>query len=228
MYGMDYMYEEEMLQGFFTGFTSVLQIPSTLLSIASYVLAALALYTLAQRRGLKKPWLAWIPVVNCWLVGSLSDQYQYVVKGQRKSKRKILLGLNLTSLALAISMIVLCVGMVIQAVMGAYDYASENEILSMVLGPMAGILGLCLPVIGISIAYSVIYYIALYDIYKSMDPGNCVLYLVLSIVFSVTAPFFLFFNRNKDLGMPPRRYAPPPISQPVSQSAWEPEDNDSF
>ncbi len=223
MSGMEYMLEEEMLTGFFSGFTGILQIPSTLLSIAGYVLTALALYTLAKRRGLNKPWLAWIPVVNCWLIGSLSDQYQYVVKGQQKSKRKILLGLNITSLALAVVMIVLCIVMIVQIVMGAYGGGvSEDEILGMILGPLLGILGLCLPVIGISIAYTIIYYIAMYDIYKSMDPNNCVLFLVLSIVFSITAPFFLFFNRDKDLGMPPRRYAPPPISQ----QTWEPENRD--
>ena len=34
------------------------------LSVACYVLEALSLYTIAQRRGIRKPWLAWIPVVN--------------------------------------------------------------------------------------------------------------------------------------------------------------------
>ena len=30
-------------------------------------------------------------------------------------------------------------------------------------------------------------------------------YVVLSILFGITEPFFLFFNRNKDKGMPPRK-----------------------
>mgnify|MGYP000871341546 CR=1 FL=1 len=64
----------------------------------------------------------------------------------------------------------------------------------------------------LAIAYAVIYYMALYDIFRSLDPNNCVLFLVLSIVFSVTEPFFLFFNRNKDGGMPPRR--PEPVCMP--------------
>jgi hypothetical protein len=49
---------------------------------------------------------------------------------------------------------------------------------------------------------------ALYDVYRSLDPANAVLYLVLSILFSPTEPFFLFFNREKDLGMPPRKRQP--------------------
>ena len=63
------------------------------LSVACYVLEALSLYTIAQRRGIRKPWLAWIPVVNVWIVGSISDQYQYVVNRRIQNRRKVLLGL---------------------------------------------------------------------------------------------------------------------------------------
>ena len=42
-----------------------------LVSLAIYVFTALSLYTIAQRRGLHCPWLAWIPVANLWLMGSL-------------------------------------------------------------------------------------------------------------------------------------------------------------
>ena len=67
------------------------------------------------------------------------------------------------------------------------------------------LLVLFLPLMGISIAYAVFRYMALYDIYKSLDPENCVLFLVLSILFGITEPFFLFFSREKDGGMPPRK-----------------------
>ncbi len=215
MYGMEYMYEDEILTSFLTGFTSMLQIPSTLLSIAGYVLTALAFYTIAKRRGLKNPWLAWIPGINCWLLGSLSDQYQYVVNHENKSKRKVLLTLYICEIAIYLVMIVLAVIMVVQGVIGFSSRGfNEDALLGMILGPTLGILGLCLPLIGVSIAYMILYYMALYDVYKSLDPSNCVLFLVLSIIFSVTAPFFLFFNRDKDLGMPPRRPEPQPQIPP--------------
>ena len=76
--------------------------------------------------------------------------------------------------------------------------------------------GLCLPMAGIAIAAAVVRYIAMYDIYTSCDPQNNILFLVLSILFSVTEPFFLFFSRNKDGGMPPRKqefhYAEPKVT----------------
>jgi hypothetical protein len=62
--------------------------------------------------------------------------------------------------------------------------------------------------IAATIAMYVIRYMALYNVYRSLDPGNAVLFLVLSILFSPTEPFFLFFNREKDLGMPPRKQKP--------------------
>lgn len=203
------------LFGILSGINDILRVPSVLLSVATYVLTALALYTIAQRRGIHKPWLAWIPVVNCWLLGSLSDQYQYVVGGVNKSKRKILLGLSIARLVIAISIGVTAVVMVVRAVLSIPGNPSEELLLQAIIEPLFSVLGLCIPLLGVTLAYVIIRYIALYDLYKSLDPNNCVLFLVLSILFGVTEPFFLFFNREKDLGMPPRR-------QPAAAGAQEP------
>lgn len=214
-------------------------IPSGLLGIASYVLTSLAIYTISRRRGLRNPWLAWIPVANCWLIGSLSDQYSYVVKREDKSKRKWLLALNLLMSGLILAIIVIGISMIGSAVFGSYH--NPEMILSRIMGPALGMAGLALPLAGVAIAYAVIYYIALYDIYKSLDPDNAVLFLVLSVIFRVTEPFFLFFNRDKDKGMPPRRQQnvceeppqEPVYEQPEYQSVpeqqerfWENEEKD--
>ena len=42
-------------------------IPSGAIHIAAYVLSALALYTMAKRRGITHPWLSWVPVVGVLL-----------------------------------------------------------------------------------------------------------------------------------------------------------------
>lgn len=226
---MVYPYDSfEAMFGMMSGFFGILNLFSGLLSLASYVLTALALYTIAQRRGIHKPWLAWIPVVNCWLLGSLSDQYQYVVKGENKSKRKFLLGLSIANVVLGITICVTSVVMVVKAIFGLSDYASDEAVISAILGPTMTILGLCIPLLGVSIAYAIIRYMVLYDIYKSLDPSNCVLFLVLSILFSVTEPFFLFFNRNKDLGMPPRRQSPPYVAVQAPQEPGSEDENKDY
>lgn len=169
-------------------------IPTALLGIASYVLSAMALYAIAKRRGLACPWMAWVPVVNCWLLGSLSDQYQYLVKHRHTNRRKILLGLDILKCVLMVLVTVLAVVLTFQL--------AFNMVLARLL--------CCLALLaGVSIARAVVRYMALYDVYRSVDPQNAVVYLVLSICVSVTKPFFLFFNREKEDGMPPRKQPEP-------------------
>lgn len=195
---------------------------SSLFSIASYVMTALALYTIAKRRGLHKPWLAWIPVADKWLLGSISDQYRYVTLGQNKSKRKWLLGLEIASASLLVIILGVCVSAVVQAVLGAASFYDEDALLRSALGSLIAAGALLIPLAAVGIAATVIRYMALYDVYKSLDPANCVMYLVLSILIPVTQPFFLLCNRNKDLGMPPRRPEAPTEIPP----AFDPQPSD--
>ena len=192
-------------------------IPSTLVSIASYVLSSMALYTLASRRGISKAWLSWVPVLNIWIIGSLSDQYRYVVKGQYRSKRKWLLSLKLVNLLLGMIVIGIAIYLVINVSGNFMNLFSQRGLPKAVTGSAFAILGLMLPMAGVGIAAAVIRYMALYDLYISMDPVNGVVFLVLSILFGITEPFFLFFNRNKDSGMPPRKTAvhEEPVCEPV-------------
>ena len=197
-------------------------VPS-LVSLAVYVFTALGLYTLAQRRGLRNPWLAWIPVANVWILGSLSDQYRYVVRGQVRSKRKVLLTLNIISAVMGLVMTVVIVAAVVRWVFSFQAGASETEIVNAILGSVMGVLALCVPWAGVAIASAVLSYMALYDIYTSCDPANNTVYLVLSILFGFTQAIFLFLCRNRDDGMPPRRDAQPQYRQPA-QEPWQQQD----
>ena len=177
-----------------------------LLAVASYVLTALALYTVARRRGLKYPWLAWIPVASCWLLGSLSDQYRYVVKGEHTHRRVFLLCFRILTMLLTASLL----GLVGTLCFQVFDSMMRQDVIPdllwmQIFRQATSLLVVGLPLLGISIAYWVFRFMALYDVYKSMEPENAVLFLVLSILFRVTEPFFLFFSRNKDGGMPPRK-----------------------
>ena len=213
---MGYVLElEEQLLMLLPGLIS--GIPTGLFGIAAYILTAVAFYTISRRRGLNKPWLAWVPVVNCWLLGSLSDQYQYVVKGENKSKRKWLLMLNIAKSILILCLTVMGIITAAGIVFGIHDAGMMRSISK----PLMGVLGLTVPMAAVTIALCIIRYMALFDVYRSLDPDNAVLYLVLSILFSPTEPFFLFFNRDKDQGMPPRKrqpvYEQPVYEQPVSE-----------
>ena len=196
--------------------------------IAGYVLSSLGLYTIAKRRGIPNPWLAWIPVVSMWIVGSISDQYRYVTKGQIKNKRKILLILEGVAVVLCIVLVVAMLVAVIGVAEVSMTAATEAEIMSSAMGIVLWAMLGALVIGGVGLAGTIIYYMAMYDVYTSVNPSYNVAFLVLSIIFHVTEPFFIFFNRKKDLGMPPRcdipvepvqpQYMPP--QQPI-QEPWE-------
>ena len=170
--------------------------PTLLVGIAGYVLTGLALYTIAKNRGLHKAWVAWVPVANVWLLGSISDQYRYVVRGQRRARRNWLLVRNILKSGLNTALTAISLVLAIRGMFGSLFGMTQ------LLGVMVLLLSVCG---GISIAYSVLYFIALFDVYTSMDPDLNTLFLILSIFVPLAKPFFLFFCRNKESGMPPRR-----------------------
>lgn len=183
------------------------------ISIAAYVLKAAGMHCIAKRRGIKKPWLAWIPVAQMWTLGCISDQYQYVIKGKVKNKRKSLLVLNILMWAACIALHVayaFFAAFIFMAVLGAMQGMAIDSLNPAMAESLIWVLVVALLAVGFTVAVMVIQYMALYDLYRSCDPNNGGLYLVLSIFFSIALPVFVFVCRKKDLGMPPRRVDTPP------------------
>ena len=177
-------------------------------ALVTYVFRSLGVYSLAKRRGLRRPWLAWIPVADHWLLGCVSDQYQYVVKDKNTNRRKWLLGLRIVLLVLTVVVSASLVSALFVAVNAAMQGLPESRITVQLLKQLMTSAIWLIPLMGVSIAEAVLYYMSTYDIYRSTDPRNSVVYLVISIFFRITEPFFIFFNRNRDEGMPPRKTAP--------------------
>jgi len=156
--------------------------------VGCYILSSLGVYTIAKRRGIRHPWLAWFPYSNMWILGSISDQYQYVVKGRIKNRRKVLL-------AVMIAMAALTVPITAFEIMFALGLN-----VAMVLVVLT-----CLVLAALAIVGSVFQYMAYYDLFRSCLPENATVFLVLGILFQVTLPFFLFACRKHEKGMPPRK-----------------------
>jgi uncharacterized membrane protein len=193
------------------GFLLVFYLLILAFGVLPYVLQSLGMYTIAKRRGIHNPWLAWLPVGNIWILGSISDQYQYVVKGRVRNRRKILVGLLVAALAVMFLMYAGIFGMALGAA-GAADVLAGVGI--------AQTLIMALTMIVVVIIVLVIGFMAMYDLYRSCDPDNAVLYLVLSVFFEFLQPVLLFICRKKDGGMPPRKTVEQP--QPILQTSYEP------
>ena len=163
-----------------------------ILSLVTYIFTALGFYTLAKGRGIRAPGLAWTPIGGTrWILGSLSDQYASLTGAKLRCSRHILLWGELVLTAAAIPLLVFAIQL-LTATLAGQDVTMQL----MQLNGVQTLLNLA------SIALSVMIYIALYKVYKSCDPKHATLFLVLSIIFSITMPFFVFACRNKDLGMP--------------------------
>lgn len=163
-----------------------------ILSLVTYIFSSLGFYTLAKRRGILHPGLAWVPVCGArWIMGSLADQYASLTGSKLRCSRHILLWGELVLTAASIPLLVSAIQL-LAATLAGQDMSMQL----MQLNGVQTLLNLA------SIALSVMIYIALYKVYKSCDPKHATLFLVLSIIFSITMPFFVFACRNKDLGMP--------------------------
>lgn len=197
------------------GLALIIMVIAILWSVAAYVLHALSLYTIAKRRGIRNPWLSWIPVANYWILGSISDQYQYVVRHRIQSRRKLLLGFGIASFVLS------------QAFLFSFNFGSLYRFLSTGRGDLYHIASggalLSLLNTGISITLLVFQYICLYNLFQSCNPRNSTVFTVLSIIFPVTQPFFLLACRNKDYGMPPRKASVNGMFQPPCPPSGQPD-----
>lgn len=183
-------------------------------SVVCYILQSYGFYTIASRRGIRNSWLAWVPVGNVWVLGSISDQYQYVAKGKIKSRRKLLLCLELGMIAILVGLLIAAV--IIIAMSDAFFDSMLLAVLLVLLGYLA--------IITLAITTTVYMYLCYYDLFNSCNPGNAVLFLVLSIIFPVTLPFFIFACRKKDLGMPPRKQpAPEQVVVPTVEVIVDPD-----
>lgn len=217
----EYYQFEQMLEGIdeetvlmFAGIIGIIGLVIALFAIVGYVLQSLGLYTIAKRRGIANPWLAWLPWVGYyWIAGSIADQYQYVVNGAVKNRRMILLVLSV-----AMVLVSSLAGSV--AVGGLYLGVGKNLEHLAALGAMGSVFELVYS--ALELATFVFWHIALYDLYTSCKPKNNVLFLVLGIFFGFLVPFFIFACRNKEEGMPPRREEPRYEYQTEPQQSYQP------
>lgn len=216
MYGEEFYMFDQMMGGvdkdmlvMSFGILGMVLLVIGLVFIVGYIFQSIGLYTLAKRRGIANPWLAWLPVGNYWIAGSIADQYQYVTSGAVKNKRTILLVLSIAGIALS--------SFVASDIAGGFVLTTQQ--LSAEQLVRYGMAGSILSFVqwGLNIATLIFWHWSLYDLYSSCNPKNNVLFLVLGIVLGFLVPFFIFACRNKEDGMPPRREEPRYEYQPNSE-----------
>lgn len=169
------------------------------LSLAMYLFQALGIYKMGKNMGFKAPWLSFIPIANSYALGRIAETY-VKADGRPSAKfSKILLTLCIILEVIAIAFMVVAVVLVASEFITYNFYYEDVTDVSSSLMSVAGITMLIIgyfAILGVSIAYSIIAYIAHWRIFALYSPNNATLYLVLSIFFSFLSPIFLFMLRN--------------------------------
>lgn len=121
-------------------------------SVAVYVLQALAVHSMAKRRGIENAWLAWVPVASGWILGSVADDIN-ARRGKKTVYGPVLLVLTAVGAAGSFSMFLqpllwlaaapLSLAVMVVNYIVLYeifnDYAPKNAALYLVLSILLGI-----------------------------------------------------------------------------------------
>lgn len=194
--GMD----EAAFLALFGGLMGFVLIVVLLCCIPFYVFSSIGYYTIAKRRGIKAPGLAWVPVANYFIIGGIGDDYQKRTTGKDAKLRIWMVVLQAIAAMLFFVATVSIIGMVISLIVN-YDTLGDEMPIDMLFNFFAAYIPLFIGSL-ILLATTVLYYISLYRIYKAASPDMAVVFIVLSIFFSVIIPFVVFALRNKDDGLP--------------------------
>lgn len=211
-------------QGFLLAYYLFSMLFSSGFAVMAYVFNSLGLHTMAKRRGIRRPWLSWLPVGVSWILGCISDQYQYVTKGKIRNRRKLMMILEIATYVLMIFFFVYFIGFVVNVIA---SHMADTLIPAQLIVPVLIMVGSCGAMCAVAIVLTVFQYIAYYDLFRSADPKRAVAFLVLSIFFSFLLPIFVFVSRKKELGMPPRRSSTAePVTEVVEGEVVEAQEED--
>lgn len=208
----DYLTElglpEEAVSFFFTFFIGAIAV-SAVIGIAIYLLESISVYKMAKSAQIKNPWLAFIPVANDWVFGTLAEKYKK--KNSTKSARfgiilPVLEGIVLIeAIALTIFTVISIkeiTGYALDAVNTSSEMAPE-QFMSLI-----PVIILYFALMAVAIAYAVVFFIALWRVYSSFDKSNATLYIVLSVIFTISVPIILFIIRNRKPEFDPHNNVP--------------------
>ncbi len=211
------MYNYGSILSRYAKLASVGNLLSFALSVTVYVFLAIGLYTLATRRGIKSAWLAWLPIGNMWIIGSLADHYRFVAENRVTKYRKILLGFTIAVAAVSIIVVPIAIYFLVMAFSYGFGGGYYDDSILKMTGLILLLFLLSMVLLVLAVILAVFEYISLHKIYKSCDPSNATVFTVLSVIFPFLIAFFVFSQRNKDLGLIPPSYYPPQYGQPYDQ-----------
>lgn len=166
---------------------------SLVVAVGDYVMVSLSLYTMSKNRGIRGAGLAWVPVANFWIVGSLANEAD-AQKGVQRKWNTLLLTFALIGLG---GLPVVFIGL---TAVGILYYFVAADLLLWVFLLIYGIL--IVDMIAM-VALSILSSICIFKIFESVVPQKAVKYILLYLLVPLGAGICLLKTRNADEPIPP-------------------------
>lgn len=159
-------------------------------AVVMYVLQSLGFMSLLKKVGYKRPWFAWVPIVEAKAIGELADKYDDGKPSKNLGKK--LFGMNIAIFA---STFVFFIMAIVLAIMSAIS--PDTEALFMGIAAIA-FLVFWVAMMIVSIVYTVYYYIAIWRIFRIFAPKAATIFILVSIFVSGSLPLIVFLMRDQE------------------------------
>lgn len=187
------------------------------IGIINCVLTSLSLYTIADRRQIPNPWMAWIPFAGSWLIGNIVDDYEARNGFQRKWRMVLLV---LTVLPWVLFMLVYAILFAVMISMipqMQYMTPTSPETVASMVTLIVPIYVLLIAVMIAMFAGEMCKVICMYKIFESTVPQKAVKYILLYLLVPLAGPICLLKCRRQGYEKPRMYYGMPPYNTPYQQ-----------
>lgn len=163
--------------------------------LISYVLTSLSIYTIAGNRNIDNAWLAWIPIGNSWIVGSIADEYD-ARNGIKRKWRTILLVLSVLMVATYIFLFVFMMVTALTTFSNTTAESAEADVVATIMMILPIYIAYIVTIL-VAVVYSAFVCICNFKIYEATVPDKAVLYTILGMTVPLARPICLYVARNK-------------------------------
>ena len=170
---------------------------SFLLNVGLFFLGSYAIFVMSKKIGTNCPWISFIPFVQSFALGRLAEKY--IKKDGSKSAKFgiILLILNIIQSILLGVLVILTFISVFTIILNVEDAISNDlKVTLEMFSSFIPVLIVFFILFAVAVCYKVIYAVALWRVFVVFDYKNATLYTIISVIFSLISPIFLFVIRN--------------------------------
>lgn len=169
-----------------------------LVVVALFLAKAFSLYKMAQATDTPNAKLSFVPVANYRIFGSIAEKYQ-AKNGKKAAKFGVItFALKIAVLVLAVLLICLSVYAVLAIVANAETAIAEDKKMTMdMFSSLIPVVITYFVLVVASLAFNVVYFIALWRIFAVFSFKQAAIFLILSIIFGIGSIFMLFVKDNK-------------------------------